>query len=906
MNGLQLREEFRGKRAKGTAIELSNDANTGATQVSAQQFLGITYPTHDVLHALEAVGPMATKPVVLIGERGLGKSHLLAVLYHVLNDPGVAQSWLSSWQSAGVLSEVPALRADMLVITESLQRQRVKYLWDILFEYHPNGAYARGKWEGLGEAKTHVPSYDLILEMLRTKPVALLLDEFQTWYDGLTNQKDRPEQTWAFNFIQTLSEIATNHPELLLLVVSVRNGDTEGFRQIHRLDPERIDFKGPYAQQDRRRLLLHRLFENRGQISDEQVEATTKVHFDEYIRLLAIPPSEHDKRRRDFNETWPFAPHLLQLLEDQVLIATHAQETRDLIRILADLFKSRGSNETILTAADFDLKDEECGIVALLDSVANAHHRELRGKAERNITAVEEADDLGQTPVPHLREIIGALWLRSLADERHAGADKATLQVDVTKDRPIDDNYFAVELANIREHSFNIHTVGDRLVFKVEENPETKVMSSAKNDRLFADGRYKGQDREQISKQCRYVLESTAQSHRVIVLPPNWDRNPWVTENQEPNPDHPERWDSAKLPIVVVPVAPHDINGQLGRWLKDNLTKRRNTVRFLLPKVGETSIYDDRNLLVLARAVVIATEWGAEYTAIRTTKERELRDALKKRFDQFATVLTWNYAEPEKCTFSVEKHGKEGANIPQSIEDSVRDNLFMPEDFERFVLEASHRNDTLRKLMNDLQEPLPNGVESISWLGEVAMKERVVRLCARGKIALNYRGTELLQKKPGESDEDAWNRMKSRIGSGSDLDQTTIMVPGASPVSTGIPTPKPSSAATATVAPPEIGNLFEPAETGTTSNPTTPIFPPTGIFGGAPTNRRISHQTEQATSALNLLGKIEAWGISQGTDVFTVSVQFDKATGAQLRKLLQNLPDGITYSLSLQKEDKSQ
>ncbi len=906
MIGLELRAEFKGKRAKGTAIELANDANTGATQKSAQEFLDITYPTHDVLRALEAVGPNSTKPVVLIGERGLGKSHLLAVLYHVLHDPSGAQCWLERWQIAGVLSSVPALRTDMLVLTESLQRQRVKYLWDILFEHHPNGAYAKGKWEAHGESKTHVPSTDLILEMLRVKPVALLLDEFQTWFDGLINQNDRPEQTWAFNFIQILSEIATNHPDLLLLVVSVRNGDTEGFRQIHRLDPERIDFKGPYAQQDRRRLLLHRLFENRGQISDEQIEAITKVHFDEYIRLLPIPPSEIEKRRRDFNETWPFAPHLLQLLEDQVLIATHAQETRDLIRILADLFKSRGSNETILTAADFNLKDEECGIVALLDSVANVLHRELRVKAVRNISAVEEADDVAESPVPHLHEIIGALWLRSLADERHAGADKAMLQVDVTRERPIDDNYFAVELANIREHSFNIHTDGDRLVFKVEENPETRVMSSAKNDRLFKDGQFKGQDREQISKQCRYVLETTAQSHRVVVLPSNWDRNPWVIPGQETNPDHPDRWDSAKLPIVVVPVAPSDINGQLGRWLKENLTKRRNTVRFLLPKIGQVSIYDDRKLLVLARAVVIAADWGAEYGAIRATKERDLRDALKKRFDQFATVLTWNYADPEKCTFSVEKHGKEGASIPQAIEDSIRDDLFMPEDFQQYVLAASHRNDTLRKLMNDLQEPLPNGVESIPWLGEVSMKEKVVRLCSRGKIALNYRGTELLQKRAGEPDEDAWNRMKSKIGSGNDLDQTTITVPVASPVSTGIPVAQPSSGAGNPVSQVGIGNLFDPTIAEPIDTSITPTAQPVDIFGSASIRTRSPYQTDQATSALNLLGKIEGWGIGQCTEVFEVRLQIDKATGAQLKKLIQSLPDGITYGLYLQKEDQTQ
>jgi hypothetical protein len=45
MLGLALREEFRGKRLKGTAIELSNETNTGATKIAAKEFLEITYPT---------------------------------------------------------------------------------------------------------------------------------------------------------------------------------------------------------------------------------------------------------------------------------------------------------------------------------------------------------------------------------------------------------------------------------------------------------------------------------------------------------------------------------------------------------------------------------------------------------------------------------------------------------------------------------------------------------------------------------------------------------------------------------------------------------------------------------------------------------------------------------------------
>src|SRR6201996_2330868 len=97
MLGLTLREEFRGKRLKGTAIELSNDQKTGATQIAARQFLEITYPTHDLLKGIEAVGPNQGRPVVVIGERGLGKSHLMAALYHAVTDPASTGAWFNVW-----------------------------------------------------------------------------------------------------------------------------------------------------------------------------------------------------------------------------------------------------------------------------------------------------------------------------------------------------------------------------------------------------------------------------------------------------------------------------------------------------------------------------------------------------------------------------------------------------------------------------------------------------------------------------------------------------------------------------------------------------------------------------------------------------------------------------------------
>ena len=908
MLGLTLREEFRGKRLKGTAIELSNDTSTGATQIASCDFLEITYPTHDLLKGIEAVAPDQGRPIVIIGERGLGKSHLMATLYHAVHDPISTSAWLNSWSATleePSIASIP-LRNGMLVIGESLHRQRYKFLWDLLFENHPNGTYIKGKWEGMGEAKTDIPSDKLIIELLQNQPTMLLLDEFQTWYDGLTNAKQSPLKNWAFNFIQILSEIAKEHPELLVLVVSVRNGDTDAYQQIHRVNPVQIDFKAggnpERIQQDRRRMLLHRLFTNRLQISTDSIESLLAVHINEYFRLLDIPTSEQERKRKEFVDSFPYAPHLLQLLEDQVLVATDAQETRDLIRILANLFKGRGDKSPILTAADFCLDDDESGIGTLLDSVSNQQHRSIREKALRNIISVQEAVPNYATEIPHLQEIFGALWLRSIAVGNLAGAEPTALQADITKSNKIDNNRFQVELSTIIENSFNLHQEGSRLVFREDENPQAKLMACARNDKLFADG----SDLVQLAKEVRYVIGGAAEvakTCRVIVLPKSWLSSPWESLDES---EHPDRWDE-RLPLLILPEEPDNLNGRLGLWIKDKLKKRRNTIRFLLPRSGSLNLFQDRDLLILTRASMKAEEWsgqqGTEYKKLHSNYQRELRDIIKNRFDRFAVLQRWSYTDSSQCVFSIESLRVQGSQIPQAVEEALARDLFIPEDFEDLVLEAAANNSSIGKLLGELQEPRPVG-DCIPWLGETLMKERVIRLCAKGKIAINLRGQEYLQTQPAENEDSAWLRLRSKLSyTGRQLHEIFLLSPSAVPTTggaTAIPeitpvVPVPNNANDDDDATPPEKVIKKPEFDS--SEP--PVIG--NIFDGG-TKQRVS-LSNPATSSLNLIGKLEGWGVSATTQVSEVSIKISSATGYQLKELLKKLPDGMTFELSLEKED---
>ncbi len=911
MLDLTLREEFRGKRLKGTTVDFKNQAGTGALDVTAAEFLKITYPSHDLLKTIEAIGPGQSRPVVLLGSRGQGKSHLMAALYHLCHDPDAGSAWLNEWATAQKSPQIAdlKLRNDCFVIAESLHLQRYKYLWDILFQLHPRGQWYEAKWSGMGDKKTDVPSYDLMMEMFTDQPTVLILDEFQTWYEGLTNTKQYPWRNWAFNFIQILSEIAQKDPDKLVLAVSVREGNSDAYQQIRRVNPVDVDFKGPYAKRDRQRLLLYRIFENRNHVPDADIAQAISTHVNEYFRLSKVPTQDQEKQTEDFIESYPFAPHLLKLLDDQVLIATDAQETRDLIKILVDLFKNHDPSDPIITAADFSLTSEKSGVASLLDSVSNQLHRDLREKAIRNYEAVIEAVPNSKATIPHAEEIISALWLRSLTVDQMAGAEPYELQIDITGDKPIDDNQFEVELANIVDNSFNIHQVGTHLVFKREENARSKLLAHAKNDKLFQNG----EDVEHLAKEIRAVIggpEGVSARHRVVVLKKKWQSDPW---SEFEDKEQPKQWDG-RLTLVIVPDYPEKCEGVLGKWLKDHMQEDRNILRFLLPQKGTGNIYYDRELLVLARAVYLAMKWKATervYADLeRTFRKDELVPKLKNRFDRFAILSEWNFADSAKCRFEEAKHDAQGDKIPEAVDRVVREEVFIPEEFEEYVLKLAENSGSVGKLLKDLREPRPGGKPCIPWLGEIAIKERVIRMCAEGQIAINVRGLNLLQAKPGEDADEAWNRMKGGLGTGKHLDETIILLPDAVSVSGG---------KTATTNP-ETGHTTQVEGGGAGSGSTSGTDgvavgdPPTGnggmpgnLFGNSGGTGTVSKTTCSAspTSSLNLLGQVENWGIGPATNVSNVALKISKLTGAQLQALIKHLPDGITYALDLEKEANS-
>ena len=156
--------------------------------------------------------------------------------------------------------------------------------------------------------------------------------------------------------------------------------------------------------------------------------------------------------------------------------------------------------------------------------------------------------------------------------------------------------------------------------------------------------------------------------------------------------------------------------------------------------------------------------------------------------------------------------------------------------------------------------------------------------------------------------------MRSKLSyTGRQLDEIRLLEPSAVPTTGGTTTPPPltGGAGGAGGSASDLfggGTTVPPPNTGGATPPGGFSPPPTGggIFddgaAGGGSKPRIA-LSNPPTSALNLIGKVEGWGIGPATQVAEVMIKVSAASGAQLKEILKKLPDGLTFELSLEKED---
>ncbi|MBF0235401.1 MAG: hypothetical protein HQK65_20550 [Desulfamplus sp.] len=932
MLGLKLRDEFLGTHMPGTAIALRTSDNQGAAQKSADQILKITYPTGDIQTALKAISDKRSRcPIVLMGDRGRGKSHIMAVMHHAINSPDVINGWLTGWNTKLNQKDLQGLfiTKGFMAISEPVHNHEYPLLWNLLFDRHPKGDYYRGQFESM--ENHHVPPRSLLEKMFEEQPVCLILDEFQTWFTGLPTKDKKAglnPQLLAFNFVQNLSEIAKERSDILIFVISVLNNQNEAFQQVHRQGPVLIDFRGPSAKEDRQKLMLHRLFENRENISTSEINAIAGAYANERFRILHADKSDAESGRiqSEVFECWPFSPELILLLEDHILMSQAAQNARDMIRILAQVYKTRGEDTPIITPADFFVDGETEEVQSLIDSIAQQVGQEkLREIAQRNLGAVYDTG----IKVPNARELISAIWMRSMSPGKNQGGTPAILHLDITRQYAIDDNAFQAELTNLIENSINIHgdeVPGSPLWFGLKENPRSKVRACAKNDKLWHSGAvpsagqtvYPSKDFEHIKNTLRHILvqEINEPLSKVIVLGENWKNDPWAIADEA---EKPSRWDRPVL--IVIPdqlQTGGNLNTSLGNWLAKHVPNRRNTVRFLLLSVDEQGLYSDIELIYISRCSFLSSRegWGIDpvYRGLHHDFDRPLRQILKSRFNRFAVLKKWDFQSPQQCSFDIEKITEQGDKIPGAVEKKIFSDLFDQTDFRTFVLQRAKDSDFVGTLMDELMEPPPPNVgDALPFLGETRIFEIIIDIAAEGDIVLNVGGNWIGRRSEDSTDEDAKRYIRSRaFRTGQEMRQIQLGLPGSvggKAVSVPIKTVEQSTSAANSKIIPKSPNYPQGtpadgaeavAEVSQTSENGVPDLP------GLPNRPLIitqNRKSDEPANGINLSGCFEKWGVSSDKSLDSARIELTGLTVQQVKQILQRIPSTFKASLEISFQD---
>jgi hypothetical protein len=885
MLGLKLRPEFAGTTITGTVVSLNAGVPDSFPNLATAKALEITYPTVDLLQALEACFSQDSKRyLVIMGERGQGKSHIMGVIHHAFKEPVAFMAWLDRWKSKlsydAKISQPPK---NFLVLTTALHEQGYEYLWSPIFKHHPEGARLEGKWEARRETMP-VPAKQDIIEALEKKPVALIFDEFQTWYANLHGKAEN----WAFNFIQILSDIAKERPELLRLVVSVRDGESDAYKQLHRQNPSLVNFKGAASKQDRQKLLIHRLFENRGQISNDQIKGAISIYFTEWCRLLAKSGPEVTTLHEQMVTSWPYSLDLLNVLEEQIAMATHAQETRDLILVLAYLFRALGENEPIITPAHFGLDEHRNQeLDRLIAAIGTPNTQKLAKIALQNIKVLRET--LRESFPPMTERALASLYVRSLTMGKQPGATREQIQADLSASQKYEDNQFKDQWAQILDNSYNVHEKQGRYFFDIAENARTKVLAHARNAKLFE----QGQDLEKIMAALEWTFapknNADRERFRWSVLGPKWRDEPFrggAFKGKNPSQD----LGDGQPCYVFIPEAltNGNLKQAIGKFQTEHIPRYKNLVRFVIPN---KNIFEDKAILLYARALYFSEQWKdqPEYLRLKDFYEAELSKALSEAFKSVMLVERWDAQNFHNIQLGEIVIDQKSGQMFTAVDQLVEQNHFSIDDFNALIDDAVKSNHLERQKLSFLRSiieeprPFPNAV--IPWTNPTHIFDVIMQGVLESKYAVQT-NAGVIQVSPARPPDQVrrdvprpqWNRWDS-----------IHVVPLQGGGGTGIPFPSPTSGT------PSIGGSPVSGP-----SPTNPMQPEVAIG-------KIVRELGYRQSALQAIGELERWGINKSAKLHDVNIVFTQLSGEQLKKVLQvvdgAIPDG-EIGLRLLKEEE--
>jgi hypothetical protein len=570
-------------------------------------FFELTYPTEDVRQTLTAVARRASSPgdvpgtILLSGRYGLGKSHILLAVHHALSSPEVAARWASRW-GVGDLS----FPSDAIVVTRSFIERTAENLWDVFFE--SVGAV------DIGKMVTSYPDGEMIESTLGDRPVFLVFDELERWFDALPDEK---RQSRNRNFIQALTEVSMRDPRLTL-VTSVLGEREEPAETIRRTKPLELSFR---SSDDRQKVILYRLFANHGDHDTELVDGVVDAYIDAY-RTAGL--NDLDAYREKMRASFPFTPEFIEILTQKIPRLGGFQNTRGTLRFLAKVVRATHEDSTLISSRDIPIHDASTSNdLSLLDSTSGGT---VVGRA------LGDNYDAVPAKTPFKDALFSTILFYSVADPSRPGAtlDEVLFAVLGPDQNP---NALRDALRQIQSFAFNLHSEGDRYVFKAQENPQARINAVALSPQITEEA-CQARIADTIRQEWGAPRQTAVFTGDVIDL----QRQLREIGNRRP-----------KYILSTLSLADqHDRRLEI-----QNLDERRNLVLLIEPRVrqgersGGFSALRDTTLLSCARRIEAcsrlldgkpARDAAKVYDEVRRHEQNRLVQGIEERF---GTYIAW-------------------------------------------------------------------------------------------------------------------------------------------------------------------------------------------------------------------------------------------------------------------------
>lgn len=444
---LKPRKETISKEGIEGIIDLANLTSSDSKKIEANPklFFELTYPTSDILRVLEhlhmrfASNKDCSGLFLFEGLKGTGKSHLLLLVYNLLNHPEIARKWLKGNNIACNLPD------DVIVVINKFTDTPYDSVWELIF----NALGAEAKKE-----KTH-PKLDAFKKALGDKKIVLIFDEME---QGIKVIADSALQAQNIAFLQMLSEFS-NRSNQVTLFTSIYSDREQPGSTLKRVPRCTIQFDN---SKDRCNVILHRLFENYIHFQHKTVDPIINSYIQLWKKHVTIEDEEFLKRR--FRETFPFSPSIMDILLKRIPSRGAFQNVRGALSFLGNLVRITHSNNDVITPADASLEDK-ANIIMLKDIDISG---DIISRARENV------EELKST-IPSANKLASAVLLYTITSlDANKGATKDDL-ISALLSPSFDINNFNQTLITFQKYASFFHTEGDRYFFDIEEQPEAKV-----------------------------------------------------------------------------------------------------------------------------------------------------------------------------------------------------------------------------------------------------------------------------------------------------------------------------------------------------------------------------------------------------------------------------------------------